>query len=130
VTNDVVTWVVAGLEVAMALGIAIFWIGWFRTDHDEPWLPNGYEDHEAPFVFTDSLMAVLLVAAAALQVLEEPAGRSLGLISAGMLAFLGVLDFGYFARTGLFHRDRGGAGNAGIVAATLVLAAVLAIRFF
>ena len=129
-TSDVTTWVVAGLEVAMAVGIAVFWIGWFRTEHNEPWLPVGYEDHEAPFVFTDALMAAVLVAAAVLQVLEEPAGRSLGLIGAGMLAFLGVLDFGYFARTGLFQRDRGGAGNAGIVAAALVLAAVLVIRFF
>ena len=129
-TGDVVTWVVAGLEGAMALGIAIFWIGWFRTDHDEPWLPAGYEDHEAPFVFTDVLLAVVLVTAAVLQVLEEPAGRSLGLIGAGMLAFLGVLDFGYFARTGMFQRERGGASNAGIVAAALALAAVLITRFF
>ena len=114
----------------MAVGIVVFWIGWFRTDHDEPWLPDGYEDHEAPFVFTDALLAVVLVAGASLQIMEEPAGRSLGLIGAGMLAFLGVLDFGYFARTGLFRRDHGGLGNAGIVAAALVLAVVLVIRFF
>lgn len=128
-TTDIVTWVVAGLEVAMAVGIAVFWIGWFRSDHDEPWLPDGYEDHEAPFVYTDSLLAIVLVGGAVLQVLERPAGTSLGLIGAGMLAFLGVLDFAYFTRTGLFQRDRGGTGNAGIVAAALVLAAVLVTRF-
>ena len=129
-TTDAVTWVIAALEVAMAIGISVFWIGWFRTAHDEPWLPEGYEDHEAPFVFTDALLAFVLVAGAVLQILEEPAGRSFGLIGAGMLVFLGVLDFGYFARTGLFQRDHGGLGNAGIVAAALVLATVLVIRFF
>lgn len=129
-TTDVTTWVIAGLEVTMAVGTAIFWITWFRTDHEEPWLPAGYEDHEAPFVFTDALMAVVLIAAAVLQVAEQPAGRSLGLIAAGMLTFLGILDLGYFARTGLFRREHGGLGNAGVVAAAIALAVVLVVRFF
>jgi hypothetical protein len=130
VSDDPTTWIIAGVEVAVAVGIAVFWITWFRQPHDEPWLPPGFVDHEAPFVFTDSLLAVILVVAAALQVAEEPAGRSLGLVAAGMLAFLGVLDFAYFARTGLFRRDRGGFGNAFVVAGVLITAVVLVARFF
>jgi hypothetical protein len=88
VTDDAITWIIAGLEVLAALGIAAFWITWFREPHDGPWLPDGYVDHESPFVFSDTMLSIVLVAGAVLQVGEEPAGRSLGLIAAGMLAFL------------------------------------------
>ncbi len=46
-----------------------------------------------------------------------------------MLAFLGIVDAAYFARHGLFARQRGGAGNLGIVVAALGLAAVLVVRY-
>ena len=129
-SDDAVTWVIAGLEVFAALAIAAFWITWFRQEHDEPWLPDGYVDHEAPFVYSDSLLAALLVVAAVLQVLEASAGASLGLIAGGMLLFLGVLDFGYFARTGLFRREREGVMNALVVGGVLTLALILIVRFF
>ena len=128
-STDPGTWIVAALEVVAALGIAVFWVTWFRQPHDEPWLPAGYVDHEAPFVYTDSLLAVLLVIAAGLQVAEEPIGDSLGLIAGGMLIFLGVLDLAYFARTGMFAREHGGVANAGVVAAVLALAVILIVRF-
>lgn len=141
-TDSPATWAIAALEVITALGIAGFWIMWFRTPHDEPWLPDGYVDHEAPFVFTDTILAVVLVVAAILQVTEEPAssaavlvtdgrpvGESLGLVAAGMLLFLGVLDLAYFARTGLFKREHEGIMNAGVVIATLTLAVILIVRF-
>lgn len=128
-SGDAATWVVAALQAVTALGIAVFWVGWLRSPHDEPWLPVGYVDHEAPFVFTDTVLAIVLLAAAGLQVAEEPAGESLGLIAAGMLGFLGILDAAYFARTGLFRRDRGGVGNAGLVAGVLLLAVILVVRF-
>lgn len=129
-TTNPITWVVAAIEVVTALGIAGFWVTWLREPHDEEWLPAGYIEHETPFVFTDSLLALVLVVGAVLQVAEQPAGESLGLIAAGMLAFLGVLDLGYFARTGMFAADKGGLPNAGVVAGTLVAAAVLIVRFF
>lgn len=141
-TDDYVAWVIAALEVITALGIAVYWITWFRSPHDEPWLPDGYVDHEAPFVFTDTVLAVLLVVAAVLQVTEKPpaasavlvsggrpVGESLGLIAAGMLAFLGILDLAYFARTGLFKREHEGIINAGVVLGTLTLSVVLIVRF-
>ncbi|MCC7076911.1 MAG: hypothetical protein IT198_07275 [Acidimicrobiia bacterium] len=128
-TGDAAVWVVAVLEVVAAAVIVTFWITWFRDDHDAAWLPAGYVDHETPFVFSDSVLALLLVAGAVLQVFEEPLGRSLGLVSAGMLAFLGILDTAYFARTGMFARDRDGAANLAIVVAVLVLAVILFVRF-
>lgn len=128
-TNDTITWVIAALEVVAALGIAGFWITWFRTVHDESWLPAGYFDHEFPFVFTDSILAIMLVTAATFQVTEQPAGASLGLIAGGMLVFLGILDLAYFARTELFQREHGGIANAGVVIGVLTLAAILIVRF-
>lgn len=128
-TSDAAVWLVASLQVVAAGVIVIFWITWFRQAHDAAWLPDGYVDHEAPFVYSDSVLAVLLVLGAVLQVLEEPLGRSLGLVSAGMLAFLGILDTAYFARTGMFARDKEGTTNLTIVVAVLVLAVILFVRF-
>lgn len=128
-TEDAAIWIIAGLELVTALLIAGFWMTWFRMPHDEPWLPEGYEDHEAPFVVSDSVLAVVLVASAVLLVLEEPLGESLALIAGGMLAFLGLLDAAYFTRTGMFAPERDGIANMGIVAGVLAVAVVLIVRF-
>jgi hypothetical protein len=45
-----------------------------------------------------------------------------------MLTFLGVLDAAYFARTGLFARERGGVGNLALVVWLLVLAVLIVLR--
>ncbi len=128
-TNDAATWVVASLEVVGALGFAGFWLTWFRQPHDQAWLPPGYRQHEAPFVFSDSVLAVLLAVSAVLLVLEQPLGRSLSLVAGGMLAFLGILDAAYFWRTGLFAREREGIWNLAIVVGVLALAVILIVRF-
>jgi hypothetical protein len=125
VTGDPVTWVVAVLQVGTAIGIAVFWITWLRAEHEEPWLPDGYVEHERAFVLPDSVLALLLAGSGLLQVLDRPPGDALALVAAGMLLFLGLIDAAYFARTGMFARDRGGVGNAAIVLWMLVLAAVL-----
>lgn len=141
-TGDPMVWVVAALEIVAALGIAIYWVTWFREPHDEPWLPDGYVDHEAPFVFTDTILAIVLIVAAVLQVSGtppgsfavlgspgRPLGESLGLVAAGMLAFLGILDLGYFARTGLFEKEHDGVVNALVVGGVLLLSVILLVRF-
>lgn len=141
-SHEPIVWLIAGLEVVVALGIAICWTTWFRQSHDEPWLPDGYVEHEAPFVYADSVLAVVLVTAAVLQVIEgppgeiemlvsrsRPIGESLGLVAAGMLAFLGILDLAYFARTGLFKREHEGIVNGVVVAGVLLLAVILVVRF-
>ena len=127
-TDDGTVWALAGAMLVAALAIAAVWVTWLRAEHDEPWLPAGYVEHERAFVVPDSVLAVLLVAAAVLLVAEAPLGRSLALLSAGMLTFLGLLDAAYFARTGLFRRDRGGVGNVAVVAGVLVLAGLIVAR--
>jgi len=128
-TDDPGIWIIAGLQVVTALIIAGFWMTWFRIPHEEPWLPDGYEDHEAPFVVSDTALAIVLVASAILLVAEEPLGESLALIAGGMLAFLGLVDAAYFMRTGLFARERDGIANLGLVVGVLAMAAILIVRF-
>ena len=128
-TTDPGTWVVAGLQMATAIGIAVFWVTWFREAHDEEWLPEGYVQHERVFVFPDAVLAVLPVAAALLLLADQPLGRSLSLVCAGMLAFLGLLDAAYFWQTGLFARERGGFANAAVVLGLLAVSVVLLVVF-
>lgn len=128
-TDDVVTWLIAAWQALTALGIAAFWLTWFREEHSDSWLPEGYVEHERVFVFPDSVLSLLLITSAVLQVADEPFGGSLALVSAGMLTFLGVIDAAYFAQHGMFARSRGGIINGGIIASTLALAVVLVVRF-
>jgi tryptophan-rich sensory protein len=129
VTGHGSLWIVVGLQVLAAACIVVFGTTWFRQEHDEEWLPPGYVEHERAFVLPDALLAVLLVISAVLLVTAQPLGRTLSLVCAGMLAFLGILDGAYFWQTGLFARSRGGVANALVVVGLLVLSAVLVITF-
>ncbi len=128
-TDDPSIWLIATLEVAGAIGIAGFWITWVREPHSEPWLPVGYESHERAFLLPDGVLATLLVVSAVLLLLDVPVGRSVALVTSGMLLFLGLIDAAYFAHHGMFDRQHGGLLNAAIVGAVLILAAVLMLRF-
>jgi hypothetical protein len=128
VSPGATTWLVAVLQIGTAIGIVVFWVTWLRTAHDEPWLPVGFVEHERAFVLPDSVLALLLGVSAVLQFLDHELGGPLALIAAGMLLFLGLIDAAYFARTGLFARDRGGIGNAAIVVWMLLLAVLLLAR--
>ena len=128
-TDNAATWVLAGIMVLGALVFATFWVVWFRQAHDQSWLPEGYRDHETPFVFSDTVLALVLVAAAVLLVLEEPLGESLSLVAGGMPVFLGILDAAYFWRTGMFTPEHEGYANLAIVLAALAGGIFLIVRF-
>lgn len=125
---DAVTWTFAVLQVGTAIGIVVFWASWLRTEHDPASYPEGFLAHERAFVLPDSVLAALLTAAAMLELAGHRLGPGLALVAAGMLLFLGLIDAAYFARHGMFARERGGVGNTAIVAWMLLLAALLAIR--
>lgn len=107
-------------------GFTLYWVTWFSAEHTEPWLPPGYVEHERAFVFTDAPLTILLVVIALLLVRGRPEARSVALFAAGMLAFLGVVDLGYFAMTGMFDPAHDGLVNAVIVGGVLALAVGLA----
>jgi hypothetical protein len=76
VTDNAATWVTAGLMVLGALVFATFWITWFRQSHEQSWLPAGYREHESPFVFSDTLLALVLASTSASRVSENTNGDS------------------------------------------------------
>ena len=125
---DAVTWTFAVLQVGTAIGIVVFWATWLRTEHHPASYPEGFLAHERAFVLPDSVLAALLTTAAVLELAGDRLGPGLALIAAGMLVFLGLIDAAYFARHGMFARERGGVGNTAIVIWMLLLAALLAIR--
>ena len=112
-----------------ALVFATFWVTWFRQPHEQAWLPAGYREHESPFVFSDTLLALVLLATAVLLVLEEPLGESLALAAGGMLTFLGILDAAYFWRTGMFAPEHEGYLNLAVVFAALAGGIFLIVRY-
>lgn len=124
-TASVWTWLLALWLLATAAGIAVFWATWFRTPHEEEWLPVGYVEHERVFVFPDSILATLLVVTAVLTVTGSTLADTVGLVAAGMMTFLAVIDLAYFAQHGMFAKERDGLVNAFLVVALLLLAAVL-----
>lgn len=128
-THDALTWVAAVVQVVTAAVFALYWITWFREAHDEPWLPTGYVEHERVFVYSDTVVATLLVVSAVLAVLDVSWGRTLALVCAGMLLFLGVIDAAYFAEHRMFARDRGGLVNAGVVAGVLAVSGFLMVVY-
>ncbi len=117
--------VVPLLQILVAIGIATFWFSWLRHEQSEPWFPPGFIEHERAFVFPDSLCATLLVASAWLELAGNPLGRSIGLVAAGMLLFLGVIDTAYMVQNGMFAREKNGAQHFAIVASILTTSIIL-----
>lgn len=117
----------AGWCAATAVGIAIYWATWFSTVHTQTWLPTGYVAHERVFIFTDIPLALLLTVTAVLIVRGSSRAAPLALFTAGMLAFLGIIDTAYFAQNALFDPAHDGVANLFIVGAVLALATTLVV---
>jgi hypothetical protein len=121
--------IVAVTQIIMAVGIIRFWIIWFREEHNEPWLPPGYIEHERTFVYPDSVLSLLMIISAILIFLEKPLGASLTLVCGGMMLFLTVIDIAYFAQHGLFAKERGGVENWGLIMPMVVMSFLMIFRF-
>lgn len=121
--------IVALTQIVMAVGIIRFWIKWFRTEHNEPWLPAGYMEHERTFVYPDSVLSALMIISAILLFLEKPLGVSLTLVCGGMMLFLTIIDIAYFAQHGLFAKERGGAENWGLIIPMMIMSSLMIFRF-
>ncbi len=121
--------IVAIAMLLVAVGTVQFWIKWFRTEHNEPWLPDGYVEHERCFLYPDSAMVALLVVSAVLLLFGNPLGERLALVSGGMVLFLAIIDVAYFAQHGMFAKAKGGKEHLGVVVPLLVMSLLLILRF-
>jgi len=83
------------LEIVTAAGLILFWIGFFTVGLAPENPPECYFAYEHAFPLPDICLAFLLLAAGVLLLRQNPLGRTLSLIAAGALVFLGLLDFSF-----------------------------------
>ncbi len=93
---------VAVFELVTALGIILFWIGFFTVGLAPENPPAGYLAYEHSFPLPDSVLALILIAAALFLLKGRPLGRSLSLAAAGGLIFLGLVDFSFNIQNGVY----------------------------
>ena len=121
--------IVAGAQIFMAVAIMKFWFDWFRTEHNEPWLPAGYIEHERTFVYPDTVMSILMIISASLHFLKHPLAVNLTLVCGGMMLFLTVIDIAYFVQHGMFSKEKGGAENWVLVVLMVFMSCLMILRF-
>lgn len=110
---------IASFQIATGIGLILFWSLFFTVGLAPENPPPGYFTFEHSFPLPDLLLALALFRAAALLSSTEPHrqawGRSLSLLCAGALLFLGVLDFSFNLQNGLYTTSLGeGALSAAI----------------
>ncbi len=93
---------IAVLELITAFGIILFWIGFFTVGLAPVNPPFGYFVYEHSFPLPDSVLALILITAAVLLLNGKPLGRSISLVAAGGLIFLGVVDFSFNIQNGMY----------------------------
>ena len=83
------------LEMITAAGLILFWIGFFTVGMAPESAPECYFVYEHAFPLPDLVLAMVLLASAILLLRESPLGRTLALVAAGALIFLGLVDFSF-----------------------------------
>lgn len=122
---DTFEFFVAVVQLVAAAGIIGFWMTAGRAAFDEPWRPPGFALHERAFTAPDTVTAALMTLSAVLVITGRPLGRSLGLIAAGMLLFLAIIDTVYMRQNDLFRPEHDGRMHAAIVLTIFVVAGLM-----
>jgi hypothetical protein len=93
---------VAILEIITAIGIVLFWIGFFTIGlaPDNP--PPCYFAYEHSFPLPDIILAGMLLVAGTMTLRGYPGGRPISHACAGALMFLGALDFSFNFQNGIY----------------------------
>jgi hypothetical protein len=97
---------IAILELLTSIGLILFWILFFTVGLAPKNPPQGYFAYEHSFPLPDGLLAILLLVAGTLLLLNNPLGINLSLVAAGALVFLGVLDFSFNIQNGLYKTSK------------------------
>ena len=124
---------VVTIEIATAIGIILFWIGFFTVGLAPADPPLGYYAFELAFPVPDVVLAAtLLIAAFCLRdgtTQRRAIGRMLSLVAAGALLFLGLLDTSFNLQNRMYVLSPVDGALASFVN-VWCLAAGLAIIFF
>jgi hypothetical protein len=90
------------LEIVTAGGLSLFWLAFFTVGLAPENAPTCYFAYEHSFPLPDGLLAILLLVAGILLILNKPWGSKLSLVAAGALVFLGLLDFSFNIQNGIY----------------------------
>ncbi|MBM4446268.1 MAG: hypothetical protein FJ023_02815 [Chloroflexi bacterium] len=90
------------LEIVTAAGLILFWIAFFTVGLAPENPPQCYFAYEHAFPLPDICLAFLLLVSGILLLRQNPLGRTLSLIAAGGLIFLGLLDFSFNLQNGIY----------------------------
>ena len=90
------------LEIITAAGLILFWIGFFTVGMAPETPPECYFAYEHAFPLPDILLAMVLLASGILLLKEKPLGKTLALVAAGALVFLGLVDFSFNFQNGIY----------------------------
>jgi hypothetical protein len=96
------TRLVAALEIATAGGFSLFWLAFFTVGLAPVNAPPCYFAYEHSFPLPDGFLAILLLVAGILLMLNKPWGGKLSLMAAGALVFLGLVDFSFNIQNGIY----------------------------
>ncbi len=92
----------AVLEILTGAGLILFWIGFFTIGLAPEHPPEGYFAFEHSFPLPDTCLAGVLLSAGFFLLRKDPRGRVLSLAGSGALVFLGLLDFSFNIRKGMY----------------------------
>lgn len=98
--------IIAILQLLTGAGLILFWVGFFTIGLAPKNPPKGYLEYEHSFPLPDALLTLLLLTAGILMLLNNPLSRTLSLVAAGGLIFLGVLDFSFNIQNGIYKISR------------------------
>ena len=93
---------IAILEILTSMGLIAFWTLFFTVGLAPANPPVCYLAFERSFPLPDMVLAAALLSAGVLLLKRNPAGRMLSLLCAGALIFLGLLDFSFNIRNGIY----------------------------
>lgn len=89
-------------EILTGAGLLLFWLGFFTIGLAPDNAPPCYLAYEHSFPLPDIILAAGMLTAAALLIKGKAAGKTLSLVCAGALIFLGVLAFSFNIQNGIY----------------------------
>ena len=90
------------LSIITAVGLVLFWIGFFTIGLAPKNPPAGYFVYEHSFPVPDIILAVVLIAGSVLNMTGGTHGNTLLVASGGALVFLGILDMSFNFQNGMY----------------------------
>jgi hypothetical protein len=90
------------LAILTAVGLMLFWIGFFTIGLAPENPPAGYFAYEHSFPVPDNILAVVLLIGAVLCLKGRAQGTTMLAAGGGALVFLGILDMSFNFQNGMY----------------------------